>query len=173
MNPAHTSDKPGKAPCGMDMEPVYADLSLISVTGVPVLPGTVTLTPDKQQLIGVRLSTAEKKPVRHTVRLLGKVVADETRTYQITAPAEGWVTKAMPVTAGSHVKKDDVLAMFYSPTFISAGQAFRNALEYQDRMQTNQAERSIQRPGLAEFNVKTVFRFAPQSRGQRPPRSMR
>ncbi len=25
MNPAHTSDKPGIAPCGMKMEPVYAD----------------------------------------------------------------------------------------------------------------------------------------------------
>ena len=25
MNPSHTSDKPGRAPCGMDMEPVYAD----------------------------------------------------------------------------------------------------------------------------------------------------
>ena len=28
MNPAHTSDKAGKAPCGMDMEPVYADAAL-------------------------------------------------------------------------------------------------------------------------------------------------
>jgi len=25
MNPAHTSDQPGLAPCGMPMEPVYAD----------------------------------------------------------------------------------------------------------------------------------------------------
>src|SRR5512136_1692073 len=25
MNPAHTSDKPGLAPCGMKMEPVFAD----------------------------------------------------------------------------------------------------------------------------------------------------
>ena len=25
MNPAHTSDQPGLAPCGMKMEPVYAD----------------------------------------------------------------------------------------------------------------------------------------------------
>ena len=25
MNPAHTTNKPGRAPCGMDMEPVYAD----------------------------------------------------------------------------------------------------------------------------------------------------
>ena len=28
MNPAHTSDKPGNAPCGMPMEPVYADVGL-------------------------------------------------------------------------------------------------------------------------------------------------
>jgi len=79
---------------------------------------------------------------------------DETRSFQITAPSEGWVTKAMPVTVGSFVTRDQTLAMFYSPTFISAGQAFRNALEYQDRMKANPEESAVQRTGLAEFNVQ-------------------
>jgi membrane fusion protein, copper/silver efflux system len=155
MNPSHTSDKPGLAPCGMKMEPVYADTASGPAPGSgPVLPGTVKVSLEKQQLIGVRLGVAEKKAVQQTIRLLGKVAADETRSFQVTAPSEGWITKAMPVTAGSFVRKDETLAMFYSPTFIGAGQALRNALEYQDRMQTNTAERIVQRPGLAEFNVK-------------------
>jgi RND family efflux transporter MFP subunit len=155
MNPSHTSDQPGLAPCGMKMEPVYADESPgAGPAGGPVLPGTVKLNLEKQQLIGLRLGQVERKSVQHTIRLLGKVAADETRTFQVTAPSEGWVTKAMPLTAGDVVHKDETLAMFYSPTFISSGQAFRNALEYQDRMKTNAAERALQRPGLAEFNVK-------------------
>jgi len=154
MNPSHTSDKPGLAPCGMKMEPVYAD-TVVSLPGSgPLLPGTVKLTAEKQQLIGVQVGVAEKKPLRHNLRLLGRVAVDETRSYQVTAPAEGWISKAMPQVVGSYVKRDETLASFYSPTFISAGQAFRAALEYQDRMQTNAVERSIQRSGLAEFNVK-------------------
>jgi len=155
MNPSHTSDKPGLAPCGMKMEPVYADAdSAAGPSEGPLLPGTVKVSVEKQQLIGVRLGTAEQKSISHVMRLPGKVAADETRSFQVTAPSDGWITKAMPVAAGSFVRRDETLAWFYSPTFISAGQAFRNALEYQDRMRTNPAERAVQRPGLAEFNVK-------------------
>ena len=63
MNPSHTSDKPGVAPCGMPLEPVYADdespgedppkaASLKS-------PGTVRITPQKQQIIGVQVGSVE------------------------------------------------------------------------------------------------------------------
>ena len=155
MNPAHTSDRPGIAPCGMPMEPVYADDPTGGSSGrVSVPPGSVSLSPERQQLFGVRSVPVEKKALQQTLRLLGKVAVDETRSFQITAPSEGWVTKAMPVTVGSFVTRDQTLAMFYSPTFISAGQAFRNALEYQDRMKANPEERAVQRTGLAEFNVQ-------------------
>src|SRR5512139_2120405 len=53
MNPAHTSDRPGKAPCGMDMEPVYADTTLGTASGseLAALPaGTIQLSLEKQQL---------------------------------------------------------------------------------------------------------------------------
>src|SRR5512138_671775 len=79
MNPAHTSDKPGLAPCGMNMEPVYADEAESGPTGGPALPGTVRLNLQKQQLIGIRTGTAEKKSLGHTIRLLGKVEPDATR----------------------------------------------------------------------------------------------
>src|SRR5512141_33588 len=88
MNPAHTSDKPGKAPCGMDMEPVYADATLGTAPSAELasLPaGTIKVSPEKQQLIGVRIATAEKKALRHNLRLLGKVATDETRVYRINA----------------------------------------------------------------------------------------
>src|SRR5512143_3333757 len=113
MNPAHTSDKPGKAPCRMDMEPVYADATLgtASSSDLVSLPaGTVKVSPEKQQLIGVRVATAEKKGLVHTLRLLGKVATDETRIYRINATVDGGITKAMPVSAGSLVKKHETLA---------------------------------------------------------------
>ena len=50
MNPQHHSDKPGKAPDGMDLVPQYADEQTSRAT-MPM--GTVMISPEKQQLIGV------------------------------------------------------------------------------------------------------------------------
>jgi membrane fusion protein, copper/silver efflux system len=158
MNPAHTSDKPGKAPCGMDMEPVYADvgLALGSVQETASLPaGTVKVTPEKQQLIGLRLAIAEKKPLQHTVRLLGKVAIDETRTYRINATVDGWIVKALPFSAGSLVKKNETLASFYSPDFLAAAQSLLFALNSKDRVEALKTgkESELQRSQIENFNL--------------------
>ena len=73
MNPAIHVDGPGIAPCGMPYEPVYAD-------GRPATTpaGSVNVAPSLQQLAGVRVETAGVRPVSHTLRLLGRVTADET-----------------------------------------------------------------------------------------------
>lgn len=156
MNPAHTSSQPGKAPCGMDMEPVYAD----ALTGTPagdgssgLPPGTVKITPEKQQLIGLRLSMAEKKPLQHRLRLLGKVALDETRIYRINATIDGWITKALPFAAGSYVKKDQTLATFYSPEFLAAGQALVFAVTSAERVKTTGQENEVQRSQMANFDL--------------------
>src|SRR5512147_332500 len=83
MNPAHTSDKPGMAPCGMPMEPVYADQASGVARRLP--PGTATITPERQQAIGVRLEPAQVSSHEHVLRTLGRVKADENRTHSLTA----------------------------------------------------------------------------------------
>jgi len=56
MNPALKSDKPGIAPCGMPLEPVYADQSDSADAAGKSLPGTIRISPEKQQLIGVKVA---------------------------------------------------------------------------------------------------------------------
>jgi len=62
MNPAHTSSEPGLAPCGMKMEPVYAaeDLSPGFGHNPALSTGGVRISPEKQQIIGVRTETVEQ-----------------------------------------------------------------------------------------------------------------
>src|SRR3974390_2250107 len=77
MHPAYKSDKPGIAPdCGMQLVPVYADGSMGGSAGgtAGLPPGTVNVSAEKQQLIGVKISTVEKAPGTHTLRVLGRVV---------------------------------------------------------------------------------------------------
>lgn len=141
MNPAHTSDKPGLAPCGMKMEPVYAD-EAGALNGDARLPGSVKVSTEKQQLIGVRMGVVEKKSLQRTIRLLGRVSADDTRVRRLLATVTGWVIHAPPFSTGSPVKKDQILASYYSSEFLSAAQALLAALNTRDRAQASPANPS-------------------------------
>src|SRR5512142_2658520 len=89
MHPAYKSDKPGIAPdCGMQLEPVYAGEDgqpMAEPSTRPADPGTVQISSDKQQLMGIRLATVQRSAAAHTLRVTGRVVPDETRTYRINA----------------------------------------------------------------------------------------
>ena len=63
MHPAYKSDKPGIAPdCGMELVPVYADGTMGGSGEVAVAaPGTVNVSPEKQQLIGIRIGQVETR----------------------------------------------------------------------------------------------------------------
>ena len=116
-------------------------------------PGTVKITPEKQQIIGVRTGQVERGSTNHILRTTGRVAADETRIYRLNAVVDGWITKALPNSTGSFVKKHEVLASFYSPEFLSAEQALIYALSSMDRVQTAEKEIPGQKERLAQFNI--------------------
>ena len=138
LNPSHTSDQPGITPSDVKMEPVFAEEGATghaSNNTATMPPGTVSISSEKQQLIGVKVTTAEKTPWSSTIRVLGRVTPDEARVYRINAATDGWVKKILPVTTGSLVRKDDLLATFYAPEFFSAMRAFLYGLRSLDRFQ--------------------------------------
>ncbi|MCX6923348.1 MAG: efflux RND transporter periplasmic adaptor subunit, partial [Verrucomicrobia bacterium] len=146
MTPAHTSDKPGLAPCGMRMEPVYADVPVsLGSTNVSVVmpPGALKISAEKQQLIGLRVAPVERRSGTRTSRALGKVALDETRVFRVSAAVDGWVRSAGPVVTGSIVQKDEVLATFYNRDFLTAQQTYLYALNTMDRFKDNESEEQL------------------------------
>jgi membrane fusion protein, copper/silver efflux system len=142
MHPAYKSDKPGIAPdCGMELVPVYEDGSTGSAgSSASGPPGTVNLSSEKQQLIGVKVASVDKASRNHTIRVLGRVVPDETRIYRINAATDGWIRKILPVTTDSLISKDDLLATFYAPEFFSAMKAYLYGLRSLDRFEASRKE---------------------------------
>ncbi|MGB7847340.1 MAG: efflux RND transporter periplasmic adaptor subunit [Candidatus Acidiferrum sp.] len=125
MHPSYKSDKPGIAPdCGMQLEPVYADgLGGSGSVGSSDLPsGVVNISLVQQQLIGIRTVEASRTSDANRLTAPGRVVADETRTYRLTAGTDGLVLATFDHSAGSLVKKEEVLATFSSPEFLTAEQ---------------------------------------------------
>jgi multidrug efflux pump subunit AcrA (membrane-fusion protein)/YHS domain-containing protein len=107
-------------------------------------PGTVRIIPEKQQIIGVRIGQVEKAPQQYALRTLGRVAADETRVYRINAAVDGWIRKTFDNATGSLVKKDEILASFYSPDFLGAQQAYIFAVGSLGRYQSTGKETSGQ-----------------------------
>jgi membrane fusion protein, copper/silver efflux system len=116
-------------------------------------PGTVRISPEKQQMIGVKVAPAEKKAITHTIRLLGRVAPDETRLYTINATIDGWITKTFANSTGSYVRKNEVLATFYSSEFLSAAQALLFALSSSDRVRTSGQENPAQKDQLKQYAI--------------------
>ena len=107
MHPAYKSDRPGVAPdCGMELVPVYEDGTWggagASTTGMP--PGTVNVSPEKQQIIGVRVGQVEKRSGTSALRTLGRVALDETRVFRVTVPVDGLVREAGTIVTGNIVQ---------------------------------------------------------------------
>ena len=105
MHPAYKSNKPGIAPdCGMQLEPVYADGAGVYGTGhesaesTPMGLGTVHLTPEQQQEIGLRVETVAESQGPPKARLLGRVVADEARFYRLNAATDGYIEEVFDIT---------------------------------------------------------------------------
>ncbi|MFB3814202.1 MAG: efflux RND transporter periplasmic adaptor subunit [Terriglobales bacterium] len=164
MHPAYKSDKPGIAPdCGMKLEPVYADGMGAEAGEDGKLPaGTVNISPEKQQMIGVQVASVEESRGKRTLRILGRVAADETRIYRINAAVDGWIQDAQNNSTGSLVKKGEKLGSFYSPEFLAAEQAFIFNLSAQDRFQaTGQDTPEQQRLGRAgvQTYAESLFRL--------------
>jgi Cu(I)/Ag(I) efflux system membrane fusion protein len=97
-------------------------------------PGSVQISPERQQLIGVKTGPVERKPVVHTLRVLGRVEADDTRVYRINTSVDGWIVKAYSNSVGTLVKKGEVLAVFSNPQFLDAEQGYLYALGTVERL---------------------------------------
>jgi membrane fusion protein, copper/silver efflux system len=138
MHPQYRSDRAGDCPsCGMRLEPIFdgenAPAQAAERSRAVPGAGLVAVDTQRQQAIGVRVGSAERRPITQAIRTSGRVAADETRIYRITAATSGWVEQALPNSVGSLVRKDELLGTFYAREFLSAQQAYFYALEARDR----------------------------------------
>jgi Cu(I)/Ag(I) efflux system membrane fusion protein len=131
MHPAYRSDKPGKAPdCGMDLVPVYADsVGKSLVASDDPASDSLKIDPASQKIYGIQLASVENDSGTRTIRAFGKVAADETMIYKVTVGADGFVKSTQNDAVGNHVKKDQHLALIYSPDFLAVEGGYLSANE--------------------------------------------
>ena len=152
MHPQYTSDHSGTCPiCGMSL---VSDADSASTRSD--VPGTVRINAHKQQLTGVRTEAVRHAATTHLIRVPGRITVDESRLYRIVAAADGWVLKMGDNSAGTAVKRHELLATYYTPTMMVTQQNLLYALGRTNQMQKTNVTLSIQRTSLP-LNLETAI----------------
>lgn len=169
MDPNYKRDKPGKSPMGMDLIPVYAD----GGGGVDAGPGTIRISPDVVNNLGVRSAKALRLDLPLEIQTVGYVQYDEDQLVHIHPRVKGWIEKLYVKASGDPVIEGQVLYDIYSPELVNAQEELVLALGRKNQSLIRAAEarlRALQIPEkmvselMASRQVKqTVSFFSPQS----------
>jgi Cu(I)/Ag(I) efflux system membrane fusion protein len=91
-------------------------------TDAAAVPGRVPvhISPDKQQLIGLRTSKVEQRQLSTTIRTVGTLEHDETKLARIAPRFGGWIRDLKINYTGQHVHAGEPLLTIYSPDLLSA-----------------------------------------------------
>jgi Cu(I)/Ag(I) efflux system membrane fusion protein len=146
MHPSYRSDRPGIAPdCNMELTPVYADESASG-------PAVVRLDEKQAAAIGLRMEAAREEEGAGEIRTVGRVQAEESQTYAVTAGADGWIRTVRGGDTGSLVAKGQALATYYSRDITAPQQAYLYAMDSVEHLRAG-ANSSPEQAALAAKQV--------------------
>ena len=128
MDPAFTSDRPGKSPMGMDLVPVYAD----EAERLP--PGAVRIDPAFAQSIGVRAEPVNRRDIAQTIRTVGTLAHNDRQIAWINTKYDGWIENVAVNYLGETVEQGQVLFDIYSPQLVTTQTEYLQAVDYAARL---------------------------------------
>ena len=115
-----------------DMEMEMKGLSMESIQKEgkmqAVAPGTVQISPERQQLIGVKIGTVEMKSLEKVIRTVGRVDYDEKRIVTVSPKIGGWIEDLYVDFTGKFVRQGEPLLTIYSPELVATQEEYLLAL---------------------------------------------
>src|SRR5438128_11828874 len=91
--------------------------------------GQIYIAPERQQLIGVKLASAEMKSLVKEIRTVGRVAYDETKIAHIHTKVSGFIEDVFADYVGKTVKAGEPLFTIYSPDLVATQQEYLLALK--------------------------------------------
>jgi RND family efflux transporter MFP subunit len=146
MNPGNRYDKPGKAPDGMDLVPVYEE-EPAGAAG-PGVPGyaPVKITAERLQMMGVTTAKARVMSLDQSIRTVGMITADETRISHIHTKFEGYIEQIFVNFVGQQVSIGQPIFSVYAPELVATQKEYILALQARDQWEKSGTE--VRLPGV-------------------------
>ncbi len=151
MHPQIRQDKPGQCPiCGMDLIPLAKDGGAMS--------DDIVLSLDAVKLSGIQTSPVARGNLGQSIRLTGKVVADERKLTSQTAHFPGRIERLLVSFEGEQVRAGQVVAEMYSPELVAAQRELLETAKYKDSQPAlyEAARRKLLRWKLSETQINRI-----------------
>ncbi len=132
MHPTYVSDRAGDCPiCGMRLVPVTGAAAPAGAAQVESVAGrvSVTLSPERRQLLGLRSEPVRVEALERRLRTVGRVAADERRVHHVHTKFEGYVERLYVDFTGKLVRRGEPLLAIYSPELVATQQEYLLALK--------------------------------------------
>jgi Cu(I)/Ag(I) efflux system membrane fusion protein len=100
---------------------------------------TVEIPSDRQPLIGMKSVAVAVRPLRRTIRTVGRVEYDERRYRTVNAKFEGWIERLYVDYTGRPVKQGEPLADLYSPELLATQKEYLQLLKWSRETKTDGA----------------------------------
>ncbi len=114
MHPNVRLKEPGSCPfCGMDLIPVQSDEESSD-------PMAINMSSTSMQLASIATAVVDQSSNSKSIRLTGKVMADERRHFTQSSHIPGRIENLQVNFTGEYVSKGQRLATIYSPALVTA-----------------------------------------------------
>jgi Cu(I)/Ag(I) efflux system membrane fusion protein len=122
------------------------------------IPGysVVQISPERQQLIGVRTGRVKRDRLLMSIRAVGIIEPDQTRLARLHTRVSGWVTKVHVNFVGQNVKRGDPLLEIYSPDLLATQEEYLTALEGGQKPLAAMARRRLELWGVPADEVREL-----------------
>ena len=151
MDSSYRRDGPGKSPMGMDLVPVYAN-------DQSEAPGTVTISPNIEQSLGVTTAPAQFESLSESVAALGVIGFNQDNIVHVHPRVKGWIEFLSVTNEGQMVQKGDVLYRLYSPELVNAQEEYLLALNRNNQNLIKAAKDKLIALQLPESTIESVTR---------------
>lgn len=139
MHPQQRSDKPGNCPiCNMKLVKMEGTAAHEHGGAEQPAPSTeaptVFISPERQQLIGVRTVVSVRRPLSREIRATGKIAFDETKVTHIHTKVSGFIEEVFVDFVGKPVKRGQPLFTIYSPDLVATQEEYLLALRSKESL---------------------------------------
>ena len=111
-----------------------------ATTGGEANSRRVYISPDRQQLIGVRTAVVTHQTLDTTIRTVGVIAYDETRVAEVHTKIAGWADQVLVDFIGKQVRKGEPLFTIYSPDLVATQREYLLALKADRQLSTSPIE---------------------------------
>lgn len=149
MDANYRREEAGLSPMGMALVPVYKDDNNSE-------PGTVSISPNIENSLGVKIANVHKKDMHRNIQSAGFLQYDESSIQHYHVRVNGWLEKLYVDSVGDKIVKGQKLFDLYSPELVYAQEEYLAAINTKNNHLIQSALLKLNALGVSKQQIRSL-----------------